>query len=243
MFATWFTQDSVDASVAVIGLTGFCFAVSQWVPFSLLAEEILGGNANGSGGGADADGGGGEYEAVPGAEGVEEGEGEEIPLRGGAVRLEEGQDGHTPVSRGVVFDSGDANEEGADERTLVDENEHEREHGDGDHEGLMRDLEHSEFASDSPHAAAGHSHRGTQGETGSSGSIGEKAGIILVRTSFQSRSLTMLTTIQGNPQRRHRYPTIPRDWIIIHHIRFLRGWCIRCTPGSRTRRRRRRRGG
>jgi solute carrier family 45 protein 1/2/4 len=191
MFATWFTQDSVDGSVAVIGLTGFCFAVSQWVPFSLLAEEILGGTANGSGGGAD--GGGGEYEALPAAEGVDEGEpeSEEIPLHGGAVRLEEGHDdgqnGHNSGSRGVVFDSGDANEEGADERTLVDEQEHERDHirgESGDQEGLMRDLEHSEFAAESPHDAVGHHGGGGQSGMGSSGSIGEKAGIILVGASF-----------------------------------------------------------
>ncbi|KIM23207.1 hypothetical protein M408DRAFT_332490 [Serendipita vermifera MAFF 305830] len=159
MFATWFTQDSVDSSVVVIGLTGFCFAVSQWVPFSLLAEEILGGNRDSASGNG--------YAPV-GAEAPEE---EAIPLRQGAVRLEEGGQGEeTPLSRGVVFESGEHEDPAADERTLVDGRG-----GDEDQERLMRDLENSEFAAESPHSS---SHQ-RSGSASGSGGIGEKAGIIL----------------------------------------------------------------
>lgn len=162
MFATWFTQDSVDSSVLVIGLTGFCFAVSQWVPFSLLAEEILGGDRDAAG-----------HSYVPiGGDATHEAE-EEIPLRQGTVHLEEGHGEETPLSRGVVFDSNEHEE--ADERTLVDDQER---HEGGDQERLMRDLENSEFAAESPHASS-RSANG-DGSVPSSGGIGEKAGIMLV---------------------------------------------------------------
>ena len=128
-------------------------------------------------------------------EGAEEGE--EIPLRGGAIRSEEDQEreGPTPGSRGVVFDSGDGNEEeGADERTLVDEQEQDR--GGGDQERLMRDLENSEFATDNPRPIACQHRQGAdsegEGSGGGGGNIGEKAGIILVRSPFFLRFLSII---------------------------------------------------
>ena len=208
MFATWFTQDSVDASVVVIGITGFCFAVSQWVPFSLLAEEILGGGGVGSGATN-------EYAPV----GTEN---EEIPLRQGAVRLEDGHGEETPLSRGVVFESTEHEGDG-DDRTLVDE--HER-HGGGDEERLMRDLENSEFAPDTPRQEAG---------VASGGGIGEKAGIILVCPFFFAFDLHVLIRFIGHPQRRYCHPTIPRDRPLLYHIRLFRSgsfgsasWCWAC---------------
>ncbi|KAG8860488.1 hypothetical protein FRC20_011607, partial [Serendipita sp. 405] len=73
MGATWFTSSSVTGSVNVIALTGFCFAVSQWVPFSLLAEQIS------SHGGNDGDAGAG-YQPLA-MEGDQEQEEESIAMR------------------------------------------------------------------------------------------------------------------------------------------------------------------
>ncbi|CDZ96832.1 Sucrose transporter and related proteins [Phaffia rhodozyma] len=40
MFATWFA-DSVTGANMIIGLTGFCWAIAGWAPFSILGELIL----------------------------------------------------------------------------------------------------------------------------------------------------------------------------------------------------------
>lgn len=187
MGATLFTSDSVDGSVAVIALTGFCFAVSMWVPFSLLAEQISSdGKASRGGGGA---GEGGEYQAIP-----HDGD-ESIPMHQQDTRL---QDDETPRSGGLVFDAGEESaavtgggRQDADERTLVDGDGEERarllERARRDdleeEQRLIKDLERTEYATDTPFpdgSAAGGSGGVSQRVAAvAKESIHEKAGIIL----------------------------------------------------------------
>ncbi|KAG8822792.1 hypothetical protein FRC18_010957 [Serendipita sp. 400] len=49
MRVTWFASTSVTGNDIVTVLTGFYFAVSQWVPISLLAEQISNYGGNNSG--------------------------------------------------------------------------------------------------------------------------------------------------------------------------------------------------
>ena len=238
MGATLFTTDSVDGSVAMIALTGFCFGVSMWVPFSLIAEEISSdGNTNRT-----EVGDGGEYQAIP-----HDGD-ESIPMHRQDTRL---QDDEAPRSGGLVFDAGEESavagggERGdADERTLVDGDERVRlleraQVADQEEERrLMKDLERTEFATDTPfpdESAAGGSGSSSRRTAGvAKESIHEKAGIILVRFLISLMGGTMLTVLRvGHSQRCDRCPTVPRHGSVVHHLRHLRTrlWC---TTRSRT---------
>jgi hypothetical protein len=194
MFATFFTSSSVPGSVFTIGVTGFCFAVSQWVPFSLLAEEIL------NEGGAHQ---GPQYEAIPEQEEEMAQDQESIPLH---QQQQQGLLDDAPQTAGLVFDAGDSmdahqdrerrSRNGAsdpDERTLVDNDDQltsdirQRE----DERALMKDLERSEYAVESPFVG-GSRREDTDGDvepdfsnsegSGKKVNIAEKAGIILVST-------------------------------------------------------------
>ncbi|KAG8819218.1 hypothetical protein FRC17_010548 [Serendipita sp. 399] len=176
MGATWFTSSSVTGSVNVIALTGFCFAVSQWIPFSLLAEQISGQGGN------DATG----YQPLTMDGGNDE---ESIPMRQPNDRMTQ----ESGPAAGVVFDSGEesAARADADERTLVEDEERarlmerEREGREQEERQLMKDLEASEFAVESSPYAGGSSASGSSAanaggvENQKQSNISEKAGIIL----------------------------------------------------------------
>jgi solute carrier family 45 protein 1/2/4 len=166
MFATLFTSTSVKGATLVVATSGFCFAVSQWVPFSLLAEEIQRGaddaNVNGAGG----------YQPVGNEDNNEEGAGrdpESIPLhQTNSPLVHHGRDDEDrPETAGLVFDAGEISRTGdADERTLVDADERRQQDRDrsrrtdrtdrndpqrrAEERELMKDLESTEFGLESP---------------------------------------------------------------------------------------------
>jgi solute carrier family 45 protein 1/2/4 len=184
MFATAFTTDSVDASINIIALTGFCFAVSMWVPFSLLGEEISGA--------ANKESNTAAYQAIPAEGEAEEGDEdhESIPLHQQSS-ARRGSAEHEDRSAGpVVFD---ADPEGrrpdVDERTLVDGDD--REHPISDREeqsALMKDLERSELGVEDVGGSSRVGRHDADMETGRAAgrrqkkglNIADKAGIILV---------------------------------------------------------------
>lgn len=188
MFATVFTSTSVKGSTLIIATTGFCFAVSQWIPFSLLAEEIRRGSddANGSGRGEGENG----YEQVAGEEGRDP---ESIPLH---LTHHDHDDEDRPQTAGLVFDAGEivtARTGDADERTLVGGNENDRNRQGQDRQRtdeereLMKDLETTEYGMESPFVGGSiqsGSGNGIELESGrdkhAKENIGDKAGIILV---------------------------------------------------------------
>ncbi|PVF94319.1 MFS general substrate transporter [Serendipita vermifera] len=191
MFATFFTSSSVYGSILTVALTGFCFAVSQWVPFSLLAEEIL------------AEGGSSQraqYEAIPEQEEEMTQDQESIPLH---QQQQQRLLDDPPQTAGLVFDAGDGmdahqdrernrSRNGAqdpDERTLVDNDDRpsagvQRE----DERALMKDLERSEYGVESPFVGGSRREDADGNEepafsrsegSGKKVNIAEKAGIIL----------------------------------------------------------------
>ncbi|KAG8819219.1 hypothetical protein FRC17_010549 [Serendipita sp. 399] len=147
MGATWFTGTSVTGSINILALTGFSFAVTQWVPFGLLAEQISGGGGND----ADAD-----VDAAYRPLAVEGDQAESIPIR----RSERWTTPDTGLTPRIVFDS----EEGSgsrdhgsgtalgtgDERARLMERPQEN-RGEDDPQ-LIKNLETSEYAVGSPYA-------------------------------------------------------------------------------------------
>ncbi|KAG8822590.1 hypothetical protein FRC19_005644 [Serendipita sp. 401] len=181
MGATWFTSHSVTGSINVTALTGFCFAVTQWIPFSLLAEQI-------SSHGENEDRARVEYEPLA----MQEQRIQQSPLSArmrqsgtpSRVGFDSGEGSVTRERRGNV-NGRTLSEDQERARLLKSERDEEREGREWDERELMKDLEASEYAVESLRAGGSSnlrrsaSRNGTTPESQRQPNISGKAGIIL----------------------------------------------------------------